>query len=92
MKLQICNELKEKLPLFSVSAYTFTLLENNNSENLSLNITKSFEDLTSDYQNKFSLEEVVNIERIKITRDGYKKLGKDPSHTRPALRHYLEEF
>lgn len=92
MKLQICNELKEKLPLFSVSAYTFTLLENNNSENLSLNITKSFEDLTSDYQNKYSLEEVVNIERIKITRDGYKKLGKDPSHTRPACEALLRRI
>ena len=92
MKLQICNELKEKLPLFSVSAYTFTLLENNNSENLSLNITKSFEDLTSDYQNKYTLEEVVNIERIKVTRDGYKKLGKDPSHTRPACEALLRRI
>ncbi len=84
MKLQICNSLKETLPKFTVSAYTFSLLEQNNSENLSEDITDEFINITKEYQSLYTLEDVVNQKRIKETRDGYKKLGKDPSHTRPA--------
>ena len=35
---------------------------------------------------------VVNIKRIKQTRDGYKKLGKDPSHTRAACEALLRRI
>ena len=92
MKLQICKDLLEVLPNFSVSAYTFSLLENNDKENLSEDISLCFDNLTKDYQNKYSIENVVNIDKIKITRDGYKKLGKDPSHTRPACEALLRRI
>ena len=92
MKLQICKGLLELLPEFSISAYTFTLLNKNNSEQLSNDITDYFENIAKDYQKKFSIENVVNIEKIKITRDGYKKLGKDPSHTRPACEALLRRI
>ena len=92
MKLQICKDLLEVLPNFSVSAYTFSLLENNDKENLSEDISIHFDNLTKDYQSKFNIESVVNIDKIKITRDGYKKLGKDPSHTRPACEALLRRI
>lgn len=92
MKLQICNSLKNILPEFSVSAYTFDLLEVNDSENLSTDITNAFETLTKEYQQIYTIENVVNIDKIKVTRDGYKKLGKDPSHTRPACEALLRRI
>ena len=92
MKLQICNDLLEVLPKFSVSAYTFSLLENNDQNNLSKDISIYFENIANEYQRKFNIENVVNIDKIKITRDGYKKLGKDPSHTRPACEALLRRI
>ena len=92
MKLQICNSLKNILTEFSVSAYTFDLLEVNDSENLSTEITNAFETLTKEYQQIYTIENVVNIDKIKVTRDGYKKLGKDPSHTRPACEALLRRI
>ena len=92
MKLQICKELLDVLPYFSVSAYTFSLLEKNDENNLSEDITSYFEKIKNEYQDKFNIENVVNIDKIKITRDGYKKLGKDPSHTRPACEALLRRI
>ena len=66
MKLQICNSLKNILPEFSVSAYTFDLLEVNDSENLSTEITNAFETLTKEYQQIYTIENVVNIDKIKV--------------------------
>ena len=86
------NSLKNILPEFSVSAYTFDLLEVNDSENLSTDITNAFETLTKEYQQIYTIENVVNIDKIKVTRDGYKKLGKDPSHTRPACEALLRRI
>lgn len=92
MKLQICKNLLDVLPSFSVSAYTFSLLEKNDVNNLSNDISLYFENIAKEYQSKFNIEEVVNIDKIKITRDGYKKLGKDPSHTRPACEALLRRI
>lgn len=92
MKLQICKDLLEVLPNFSVSAYTFSLLKNNDKDNLSEDISNYFDNLAKVYQNKYNIENVVNIDKIKITRDGYKKLGKDPSHTRPACEALLRRI
>lgn len=92
MKLQICKDLLNVLTNFSVSAYTFSLLEKNDENNLSEDITSYFEKIKNEYQDKFNIENVVNIDKIKITRDGYKKLGKDPSHTRPACEALLRRI
>lgn len=92
MKLTISKELKEKLPEFNVSCYTFNLLEPNDANNLSDDITKYFDEVTKQYSMLYTLEEVTKIKKIKDTRDGYKKLGKDPSHTRPACEALLRRI
>ena len=84
MKLKITNELKKIVPSFKVSCYTFTTLEKNDKENLSNDLTKAFNNIAKEYQEKYILSEVTKIPKLKSTRDGYKMLGKDPSHTRPA--------
>ncbi len=84
MQITISKELTDKIPCFFISAYTFELVEKNNQESLSTSITQAFLDITKKYQSLYQLSDVVAIEKIKKTRDGYKKLGKDPSHTRPA--------
>lgn len=92
MRLMISKSLKEKLPLFNVSCYTFELLEQNDEENLSSDISNLFNKITDRYQKEFTLEDVVKIKRIKDTRDGYKALGKDPSHTRAACEALLRRI
>ena len=84
MKLKITNELKKLVPSFKVSCYTFTTLEKNDKENLSNDLTKAFNNIAKEYQEKYIRSEVTKIPKLKSTRDGYKMLGKDPSHTRPA--------
>lgn len=84
MKLTISKALREKLPEFSICAYTFDLLEKNDIKHCSDTLTNAFSKITQTYQSLYTLSDVVHIDKIKQTRDGYKKLGKDPSHTRPA--------
>lgn len=91
-KLKISKELTTIVKNFNVSAYTFGLVEKNNKENLSIEITKAFDEITKEYQQKYQIEEVTKIEKIKQTRDGYKLLGKDPSHTRPACEALLRRI
>ena len=92
MRLTISKDLKEILPSFLVSAYTFDLLEKNDKENLSNEISEALNQIVQEYQKNYSLDMVVNIKRIKQTRDGYKKLGKDPSHTRAACEALLRRI
>lgn len=80
MKINIDSNLLEKLPEFSIVGYLMDV-ENNKTE-IVLNMLNN---LTSD----ISIEEVTSHPKIKETRDGYKKLGKDPSHTRPACEALL---
>lgn len=91
MKLTISKTLQEQLPYFSISAYTFTLLPKE-VEKKSEAITALFEALAKTYHAKYQLEDVVRIPRIKHIRDGYKKLKKDPSHTRPACEALLRRI
>lgn len=53
-------------------------------------------ELITHYENKiseeYSLEEVLNIPLIKEARDGYKKLGKDPSRYRLACESLLRRI
>lgn len=83
-KLKITDELKKIVPSFKVSCYTFQTLEKNDKDNLSPYLTEAFNEISKEYQEKYELSEVTKILKIKATRDGYKMLGKDPSHTRPA--------
>lgn len=76
MKIKINDFLKEKLPNFSVIAYTMDV------DNLKTTIV---EDLLTNLKVDFSINEVTNNLLIKETRDAYKTLKKDPSHTRCAV-------
>ena len=84
MKLKISNELLKTIPSFNVSCYVFETETKNDEFSLSSDLTNAFENITKEYQALYKLEDVTKIEKIKITRDGYKALGKDPSHTRAA--------
>lgn len=84
MKLIISKQLQEKLPLFNIIAYTMDV-DNQTTEE----VTLLLEQTINDYQNICELKDVVNYGKIKNARDGYKKLGKDPSHTRLACEALL---
>ena len=76
MKIRINPRLKEKLPNFSVIAYTMDV-ENNK--------TNIVEDMLKSLKVDFQLSEVTSNSFIQETRDAYKTLKKDPSHTRCAV-------
>lgn len=84
MKLIIDKAITDKLPEFNVIAYTMNV---NNSK--SMEVDCYIDKLSKEYINKYEMAEIVNIPKLKETRDGYKKLGKDPSHTRPACEALL---
>lgn len=84
MKINIALELKNKLPEFTVIAYTMTVDNNTTWE-----VDELIGEVKKEYYNFTALTEVVKIPKIKVSRDGYKKLGKDPSHTRLACEALL---
>lgn len=79
MKLTISEELLKVLPNFSVIAYTMDV-ENKKCHEVSQYIQETIDSLSDIY----TLEEIIKEKKILESRNGYKKLGKDPSHTRVA--------
>ena len=75
MKISISNELLSILPAFNIVAYT---MEVDNEK------SSSVYTLLNSLSLPYSIDDVLKIPRILDARNGYKKLGKDPSHTRPA--------
>ena len=76
MKLTISKDLKEILPSFLVSAYTFDLLEKNDKEHLSNEISEGLSKIAQEYQKNYSLDRVVNIKRIKQYKNKNKPYRK----------------
>lgn len=84
MKLTIDKTITDKVPSFNVIAYTMEV------ENAKTKLVDEYlVALSQEYLNKYDMTEIVNIPKLKEARDGYKKLGKDPSHTRPACEALL---
>ena len=58
--------------------------------------SKRITELVNQYEEKiaeeYSLEDILNIPLIKEARDGYKKLGKDPSRYRLACESLLRRL
>ena len=79
MKIKINDDLKNILPNFQVIAYTMDVDNLKTKE-----VENKLEEIKQKYFNIDMLPNVVSIPKIKESRDGYKKLGKDPSHTRLA--------
>jgi DNA/RNA-binding domain of Phe-tRNA-synthetase-like protein len=80
MNISIDRSISQQLIDFHVIALSMDVTIRNSDE---------IKQLVAQYEQKiaeeYSLEEVLNIPLIKEARDGYKKLGKDPSRYRLAV-------
>lgn len=89
MNCRISNDLKNLLPNFSVIAYEIDFESDFDAMNKSKEVDKYLEKLYTLVSSKYNYDEITKIPKLKQTRDGYKKMGKDPSHTRPACEALL---
>jgi DNA/RNA-binding domain of Phe-tRNA-synthetase-like protein len=87
MIITINKEITDIIPSFSIIAMSMDV-EVENSEKISELITIYEEKIKEEY----SLEDVLNIPLIKEARDGYKKMGKDPSRYRLACESLLRRL
>lgn len=87
MKIKIVTELLNKIPTFSVIPYTMEVDNQKTSSVAELLIS-----LKEKYTDFVPAAEIVKIPKLKVSRDGYKKLGKDPSHTRLACEALLRRL
>ena len=79
MKVNISQDILNILPNFDVIAYTMDV------DNLLTNeVTQFINEVVEQSKNEYSLEQIIKEPKILQSRNGYKKLGKDPSHTRVA--------
>ena len=89
MNLRISNDLKELIPTFSVIAYKIDFDEKFNAMQQSKLVDEYLSNIYKTYPTIYNYDEITKIPKLKLTRDGYKKMGKDPSHTRPACEALL---
>ena len=89
MNCRISNDLKNLLPNFSVIAYEIDFESDFDAMNKSKEVDDYLEKLYTLVSSKYNYDEITKIPKLKQTRDGYKKMGKDPSHTRPACESLL---
>ena len=75
MKIKISEDITNILTDFHIIAYTMDVSNNETTE---------VKDLLNNLSLDIDILDICNNPVIKETRDGYKALGKDPSHTRPA--------
>lgn len=87
MKVTISEKIKTVLPNFNVIAYTMDV-ENNMSEE----VTSFINQVIDENKNIYTLEEIIKEPKVLESRNGYKKLGKDPSHTRVACENLLRRI
>ena len=79
MLITIKKELSDILPNFNVYAYSMNVKVEDSKI-----IEGKIKKLEKEIEEKYVLEDVLQIPSIKNARDGYKKLGKDPSRYRLA--------
>ena len=79
MKITIKKEVSNILPLFNIHAFTMDVKVEDSTI-----IDEKIKELEKSINEKYSLEQVLQIPSIKNARDSYKKLGKDPSRYRLA--------
>lgn len=87
MKVTISEKIKTALPNFNVIAYTMDV-ENNMSEE----VTSFINQVINENKDIYTLEEIIKESKVLESRNGYKKLGKDPSHTRVACENLLRRI
>ena len=84
MNLKINNDILELIDSFDVIAYEIEFENDFNALTKSKDVDEYLEKMYTKYQSLYNYDEITKIPKLKNTRDGYKKMGKDPSHTRPA--------
>ena len=84
MNLNISNTILDIVKDFNVIAYDIEFIDTYNALTKSTNVDLILNDIYQKYPKKFEYDTITKIPKLKNTRDGYKALGKDPSHTRPA--------
>jgi DNA/RNA-binding domain of Phe-tRNA-synthetase-like protein len=84
MNLTINNDIRSLIPSFDVIAYKIDFSTDYDAMSQSNLVDKLLENIYIEYPKKYSYDTITKIVKLKHTRDGYKKMGKDPSHTRPA--------
>lgn len=84
MNLTINNDIRNLIPSFDVIAYQIDFANDYDAMTKSNLVDKLLENIYIEYPKKYSYDTITKIVKLKHTRDGYKKMGKDPSHTRPA--------
>lgn len=92
MNCRISDDLKELLPTFSVIAYEIEFDNDFDAMIKSSEVNLYLEKLYETIPNMYNYDEITKIPKLKTTRDGYKKMGKDPSHTRPACEALLRRI
>ena len=70
MKIILSEEIRTLLPNFSIIAYTMDV-KNHFTEGGGL-----LRETEQQYLNRYPITEIVNIPKIKVGRDGYKKCGR----------------
>ena len=89
MNLTINNDIRNLIPSFDVIAYKIDFSTDYDAMSQSNLVDKLLENIYIEYPKKYSYDTITKIVKLKHTRDGYKKMGKDPSHTRPASESLL---
>ncbi len=92
MNLKINDDILELIPLFDVIAYVIEFDDDYNALIKSKQVDEYLEKMYIEYPNIYNYDEITKISKLKATRDGYKKMGKDPSHTRPACEALLRRI
>ena len=92
MNLKINDDILELIPMFDVIAYVIEYDHDYNALIKSKEVDEYLEKMYIEYPNIYNYEEITKISKLKATRDGYKKMGKDPSHTRPACEALLRRI
>lgn len=87
MKVTISEDITKILPGFSVIAYTMDV-----DNKLTDDVTTFINKVVEENKDIYTLEQVIKDQRILESRNGYKKLGKDPSHTRVACENLLRRI
>lgn len=88
MKITIKRSILDKLKDFDICAMTMDVEYQETSDELK-DLIKQIE---IKINGEYSLEDILNIPLIKEARDGYKKLGKDPSRYRLACESLLRRI
>lgn len=89
MRIKISDSILNTLPNFDIIALTMDVIASETSDHIKTLINTYEAKIKEEYS---SLEEVLNIPLIKEARDGYKKLGKDPSRYRLACESLLRRI